>query len=837
MPLQYEARRYRSRVVGAVAVCVLIVVALLTSNTAADAAVMQETQENVEVVRPDIVRGFNTYGAAMTQQNVDELRHEYGANVVRLQIHPQNYAQQKHVSLEQAWAASLDLTEQGLIEAAREGIMTILDLHSVPIPGSKNAPAFWDDDATADVLVENWQEIVERFAPYRDYIWGYDLLNEAHNTAELPLGAAKWPGWAQQITDAIRVLDSTTPIIFEPSPGALPRGFKENEWIDAGPGYPVRYQGDFPLLDDDNVIYSVHWYELHDYTHQGISYNNASPVSADWPDKMVYPGWNGDQYWDKETLRELMLPVVEIQQKYDVPIYVGEFSTVRWAPGASQYIRDSIELFEEFGWSWTYHSYRDWHGWQADYTSTMTSDANSASALAVDPTDRELTLKSYFDRNQFVAPLDIPRTPTDLIRNGDFADDADADGLADGWLKGPNAQTSIVEAGGVSTQQVQVSGSSQRGVDQEWIAITPGNRYLLKAKLKVDAGQVRFWHYDVTNTYAFAGSGVVSTVGTTGGNFVDRELEFVPATGAGRISVRLWANTPSTFSVTDVQLIDLGPSVVLTPPSTTAVVVDASGTEPTRVAFDAEASDGKSVVRTEYRIVGSSDVWSEVDGAGLSLPDPGTYIVGYRSVDSAGLVEPGRAIVATVAADTTAPQATLVSPSTAGPFKEVSVSVLATDDVGLSKIVADIYQGETLVESTETPVNGSASASHIATVQLSDGSHTIKYSAEDLAGNVSQVSSFAVTVDATPPSATVKAGASYTVGSDSTYSLVSFKLHDIGQIDKVTLNGAAKDLTNNAWSDINYVKPGTFGAVAGENTLVVYDVAGNTETIVFNLTN
>lgn len=834
MPMQLEGRLFGRRTVGAVLASVLLLGGLWAPTVVADAAAAVGNEAPAEVIRPDTVRGFNTYGAAMTQQNVGELRNEYGANVVRLQIHPQNYAQQNQVSLEQAWEASLDLTEQGLIEAAREGIMTVLDLHSVPIPGSKNAPAFWNDDATAGVLVESWQEIVERFAPYRDYIWGYDLLNEAHNTAELPLGAAKWPGWAQQITDAIRVLDATTPIIFEPSPGALPRGFKEGEWIDAGPGYPVQYQGDFPLLDDDNVIYSVHWYELHDYTHQGISYNNASPVSTDWPDKMGYPGWNGDQYWDKATLRELMLPVREIQQKYDVPIYVGEFSTVRWAPGASQYIRDSIELFEEFGWSWTYHSYRDWHGWQADYTDTMTSDANSSSALAVDPTDRELTLKSYFGLNEFVEPLDIPREPTDLIRNGDFGADANADGLADSWLKGPNAQTSILTTGGVNAQQVQVTGTSQRGLDQEWIAITPGNRYLLKAKVQVDQGQVRFWHYDVTNTYAFAGSGVVSTVGPTSGAFVDRELEFVPAAGSGRLSVRFWGNISSTFSVRDVQLIDLGPSIVLSPPTTTATVVSATVTDPARIEFDATAGAGKSIARTEYRIVGASDVWTEVVGGELSLPDPGTYIVGYRSIDSAGLVEVGRAVVAVVT-DTTAPQVSLDSPTTAGPFNEVSLSVVATDDVGLSKIVADIYDGETLIESTETAVAGAASGSHSATVQLLEGSHTIRYRAEDLAGNVSPIGSFTVSVDTTAPTATIKPEASFTVGSNGSYSLVSYKLHDAGQIDKITINGIVKDLTNNAWSDINFVKPGTFGAVAGENTLVVYDVAGNSETMLFTL--
>lgn len=82
---------------------------------------------------------------------------------------------------------------------------------------------------------------------------------------------------------------------------------------------------------------------------------------------------------------------------------------------------------------------------------------------------------------------------------------------------------------------------------------------------------------------------------------------------------------------------------------------------------------------------------------------------------------------------------------------------------------------------------------------------------------------------------TIKNGATETVGSDGTYSLVSFKLNDAGKIDKLTLNGVEKNLTNNAWSDLNYVKPGVFGPVAGLNTLVVYDVAGNTRTLTFTL--
>lgn len=703
-------------------------------------------QESPAVVdRPDIVRGFNTYGAAMTEQNVDELRNEYGANVVRLQIHPQNYAAKHKVSLDQAWDAVLDETERGLQEAARQGLMTVVDLHSVPIPGSKNAPAFWADDATADALVSCWEEIVQRLAPYREYIWGYDLLNEPHNTAELPLGAAKWPDWAQQMTDAIRVLDETTAIIYEASPGALPRGFIENEWIDAGPGYPVQFQGEFELLDDDNVIYSMHWYELHSYTHQGIGSNNASPVSEDWPDKMVYPGTNGGVTWDEQTLRELMQPVVDFQEKYDVPIYIGEFSAIRWAPGASEYIRDSVALFEEFGWSWTYHSYRDWHGWQLDYTDTMTSDANSASAIATQPTDRELTLKAHFSRNEFVTPLETPRPTVNLLTNGDFSADADADGLGDGWSRGAAAQTAIGELDGSPAQQVTVATAQQKGLDQEWVTVSDQRRYLLTTKIRVDQGQVRFWHYGVTSTYGFAGSAVAAVVDPTAGAAVERHVELVPAPGTTKLSVRFWANSPASFVVDDVTLIDLGPAIVVHPPVTTVTVTSGTPGEAALLQFTAIADPGSAIDRTEYRIVGASEDWQTVAPEGLTLTEPGEYLVGYRSVDDAGRVEAGRAVVVTVVP---------------GP-----------------------------------------------------------------------------PADTTRPSVTVKDGTSFTVGTDGTYSLVSFKLHDAGLIDKVVLNGVVKDLTNNAWSDVNFVKPGTFGAVAGENTLVAYDVTGNTETVVFELTD
>ncbi|MGW9157344.1 endo-beta-N-acetylglucosaminidase H [Microbacterium sp. NPDC055665] len=90
--------------------------------------------------------------------------------------------------------------------------------------------------------------------------------------------------------------------------------------------------------------------------------------------------------------------------------------------------------------------------------------------------------------------------------------------------------------------------------------------------------------------------------------------------------------------------------------------------------------------------------------------------------------------------------------------------------------------------------------------------------------------------DTTAPTVTVKKGTPFTTGTDGGYSKVSFKLHDAGKIDRVSVNGVQKNLTDDKWSDLNFVKPGVFGAVAGANTLEVFDVAGNRTEVPFVLT-
>ncbi|MDY0983530.1 endo-beta-N-acetylglucosaminidase H [Microbacterium sp. CFBP9023] len=90
--------------------------------------------------------------------------------------------------------------------------------------------------------------------------------------------------------------------------------------------------------------------------------------------------------------------------------------------------------------------------------------------------------------------------------------------------------------------------------------------------------------------------------------------------------------------------------------------------------------------------------------------------------------------------------------------------------------------------------------------------------------------------DTTSPTVTIKDGARFTkVETDGSYQRVSYKLFDEGKIDRLSVNGVVKDLSDDAWSDLNFVKPGVFGAVVGENTLQVVDVAGNVTELSFVL--
>ena len=231
----------------------------------------------------------------------------------------------------------LDHLEGVVLPMARKyGMKIVVDVHSPP--GGRNKATEMEmffDARYRDHFVGLWRRIAERFRGNTDVIYGYDLVNEPQQ-----LHPAPFDYWSVQreAAEAVREIDPDTPIIVESNGMDAPSAFA--------------YLNPLAM---SNVIYSVHMYVPSDYTHQGVFGGGPMP----YPD----PARGRDRDWLRKTLAH----VRAFQLRHGARIYVGEFSAVAWAEGADRYIADCISIFEDYGWDWTYHSFRGWKGWSVEH--------------------------------------------------------------------------------------------------------------------------------------------------------------------------------------------------------------------------------------------------------------------------------------------------------------------------------------------------------------------------------------------------------------------------------------------------------------------------------------
>ena len=297
---------------------------------------------NIATQRRTPLRGVMSPGGNMTEDDFKTL-HDWGATLLRFQMVRDWHAVDGNQDLDEydRWLEGrLDHVDKVILPmAVQYGLQVVLDLH-VP-PGGRDAGQeanmFYDERFAAH-FVELWRRIARRFKG-REGIYGYDLINEPCQTHETP-PECDWWSLQRRAAEAVREEDPITPIIVE-----------SNQWDSPG---PFRYLSPLTLT---NVVYEVHMYGPDDFTHQR--------VLGTRPWTVAYP--NAEKGWNRESLAEMLRPVREFQLKHGARIYVGEFSAVCWAPGADQYLRDCISVFEENGWDWTYHAFREWAGWSVEH--------------------------------------------------------------------------------------------------------------------------------------------------------------------------------------------------------------------------------------------------------------------------------------------------------------------------------------------------------------------------------------------------------------------------------------------------------------------------------------
>ncbi len=305
--------------------------------------------QDYKVTYPDYVKSRPQLRGVMLRgdgHNEDDFKtlHEWGVTLVRYQM--VRGFNKKNINRDlpdfDKWLGyRLNTLEKQILPWAKKyGMKVIVDLHNPP--GGREETSDWTmyfNKEYAHHFIECWKRIATRFKDNNECIYGYDLVNEPCQTKR----ATAYDYWTIQkmAAEAVRKIDPNTTIIIESNDWAAPGAFKY-----------------LSPLAMDNVIYQFHMYVPHAFTHQGIGDGDGTKACE-------YP--NEKMKWNKDKLKASVQAVVDFQKKHNVKILVGEFSAISWAKGADQYLADCIDIFNEHGWDWTYHAFREYQGWSVEH--------------------------------------------------------------------------------------------------------------------------------------------------------------------------------------------------------------------------------------------------------------------------------------------------------------------------------------------------------------------------------------------------------------------------------------------------------------------------------------
>lgn len=240
--------------------------------------------------------------------------------------------------------------DQAVSWAEELNMHLILDNHTFD-------PAMDTDPNVGSILEKVWKQVAAHYKDRSNYIY-YEVLNEPHGISD-----AQWNAIQQLVVNAIRTVDTKHTIIVGPA------SWNSYENLAAMPAY-----------NDNNLIYTFHFYDPFIFTHQGVSWSNPSmeplanipfPYSAG---KMpAFPAALHDTWMESAfnayqnhgtvlKTKELIDIAIQFRKNRNVPIFCGEFGV--YIPNSMNEDRvfwyDTIRKYlEENGIAWTSW---DYHG-------------------------------------------------------------------------------------------------------------------------------------------------------------------------------------------------------------------------------------------------------------------------------------------------------------------------------------------------------------------------------------------------------------------------------------------------------------------------------------------
>lgn len=305
---------------------------------------------------------------------------DLNVNAVMLNLKVRFQATGGKSSIQEVWQENIAWADKMLDACKKHGITANIRLNEIPIDPiyglTERSAGFWNNPERYNEAVKLAGQLAEHFKSRGDELGAYTILSEPTEVN----GSAKkqptvWPRLQQKIIDSIRKHDKTRYVVVTPGPGGMPSSYSS----------PV-----FKPFSDPRIIYGAHMYVPHAYTHQGIQ-ERASGYE--------YPGRIKFQQIDKDFLVKDLALLRNFQRQHNALVLIGEFSAVNGAAGAELYVSDLIDIFDGFGWGWTYFSYKANPLWDPsnDKNIRKKSPQHPLTSLS---TPRWEILKTAFGRNK-----------------------------------------------------------------------------------------------------------------------------------------------------------------------------------------------------------------------------------------------------------------------------------------------------------------------------------------------------------------------------------------------------------------------------------------------------
>lgn len=191
---------------------------------------------------------------------------------------------------------------------------------------------FYDINAKNKYL-EMCEFITARYKKYNHLI-GINFILEPHPDDPInlfPINDSNYYDFVDELLKRIRSIDTLLPIIVQPPGWASPHNFINMR-----------------KFNDSKIVYSFNMYFPHHFTNQ----NNDS----------TYPGYyfvsDTIVYVDSIALNNVIKPVFEFKQKYDVPIFVNEYGGIKRKKGMINYLRDLHNIFLENKFHFAFYVWR-----------------------------------------------------------------------------------------------------------------------------------------------------------------------------------------------------------------------------------------------------------------------------------------------------------------------------------------------------------------------------------------------------------------------------------------------------------------------------------------------